>query len=76
MKNYEVAVLKNKQGKSILALKCKMVDEEEYNKLTEETLKLLDEKDNQIKELKLQLNNLGNVVNRLVNDIKLLKGEE
>ena len=75
MKKFEVAVIVDKNGNIIGAFKCKMCDEKEYKELMAKTQLTLDNKDMQINKLKEEIKEQNKVIDDLVGDIKLLKGE-
>ena len=73
---YEVAVLYDTNGNIVSALKCKVVDENEYNQLIEKTKRYLDSKNSEKKKLEKRIDELKEEINELKKDIKVLKGEE
>ena len=73
---YEVAVLYDTSGKVIGALKCKMVDEQEYKELIEKAKRNLEIKDHKLLSLKEKLDNAIKDIKELQKEIKVLKGEE
>lgn len=76
MKKYEVAILVDKKGNTIGALKCKMCDEKEYKDLVSKTQKTLESQElERINTLKY-VEELSKSVNDLKKEIKHLKGEE
>ena len=76
MKKYEVAILVDKKGNTIGALKCKMCDEKEYKELISKTALVLSSKDKQIEDLTNQVGALSKSIGELLHEIRVLKGEE
>ena len=75
MKKYEVAIVLDTNRKEIGCFRCKLVDENEYKKLSKETEKLLNGKDLQVLELKKEIKELNGIIEKLCSEIKELKGE-
>lgn len=73
---YEIATLCDTSGKVIGGFKCKVVDENEYNKLIKKTQIYLENKQSEIRKLNKDINELKNEIEQLKKDIKVLKGEE
>lgn len=71
LKKYEVAISENG-----ICYKCKMVSEEEYNQLKQESVKALAKEKAEKQEIKSFLSTLANKINELEHEIKVLKGEE
>ena len=71
LKKYEVAISENG-----ICYKCKMVDEEEYKLLKQESEKVLAKEKAEIKEIKDLLNKAFAEIDKLLSEIKVLKGEE
>lgn len=76
MKKYEVAVLYDTQGKVIGALKVKMVDDNEFKQLQQATEETLENRRLIIEEMQGDICKLNGQIHNLLNEIKVLKGEE
>ena len=72
----EIAVLCDYDNNVIGALKCKLVDEKDYNDYLARTKTLLQKKDNEIAELRKMIKDTNDLVKTLEHEIKVLKGEE
>ena len=76
MKKFEVAVICDKNGNEIGCLKCKLVDEKDYEKLKLKTRDLLEKKDYSVKDILDSIAKLFDKIETLEHEIKVLKGEE
>ena len=69
-KKYEVAI-----SETGIVLKCKLVSEEEFKQLSKQSQLNLTNEEKAKRDLKLKVANLGEQVEILKKEIKLLKGE-
>ena len=71
LKKYEVAISENG-----ICYKCKMVSEEEYNQLKQESEQALAKERAEKEEIKSWLSELTSRIKELEQEIRVLKGEE
>ena len=76
MKKFEVAIIYDEQGNELGCLKCKLVDEKDYDKLKIKTSETLAKQQLTIRQIHGALDDLEKKIADLEHEIKVLKGEE